>query len=164
MRWVHFLLSNSLLTQKWRWYTLGMRSKKDIEQTTKRMSTPAFFAVLFVVGIVIIGGAVLLGKSDNGQINVSATIQNSNQANKDANGDASNNVDVVPPQFQNMTNGGLVAQENQPAPEEAPKPEDTATGTTTENGASDTATSTETGEATTENITETSNTTEAPVN
>jgi hypothetical protein len=110
-----------------------MRTKKDGEegQTAKRMSTPAYISILVTASVVVIVGAVFVGKSDSGAINVNTAIQNSNQAD----GDDSNDVEAVPPQFQNMVNGGLVPQENVPVtPEPTPLPvtESTTTASTTE--------------------------------
>ena len=81
------------------------------------MGNPAFIAGVIVIGIITIVGAVFIGKSDSGEINVSAAIQSSNQANNAEGGDTSKNVETVPEAFRNMTNGGLVPQENQPEPQ-----------------------------------------------
>lgn len=78
------------------------------------MGNPAFIAGVVVLGVAAIIGSVFIGKSDSGEINVTAAIESSNQANNAAGGDASRNVETVPEAFKNMTNGGLVAQENQP--------------------------------------------------
>lgn len=91
-------------------------SVKKVAAVEKGLRTPAFIGAVLVVGALAIGGAIFLGKSDSGEIDVTAAIQNSNQANANAGGDASGNVETVPETFKNMTNGGLVPQENQPEP------------------------------------------------
>lgn len=75
------------------------------------MGTPLFIVGILISGFVIVAGAIFVGKSDTGEIDVTALIQNSNQANRDANGDASKNVETVPDAFKDMPNGGLVPQE-----------------------------------------------------
>ena len=91
-------------------------SVKKVAITEKGLRTPTFIGAVLLAGALVIGGAIFLGKSDNGEIDVTAAIQNSNQANTDAGGDASGNVEAIPDTFKNMTNGGLVPQENQPEP------------------------------------------------
>ncbi len=122
---------------------MGARKTKVVEVEKKPVKkpafTPAFIGSIFVSVVVIVVGTVLIGKSDNGQINVNSVIQDSNQANIDAGGDPANNVALVRDDLRNMPNGGLVPQQNQP---EAPAPEATPNdqGTTTES--TDTASST----------------------
>ncbi len=125
--------------------TMGARKTKNVEVEKRPVKTsaltPAFVGGIFGSIAVIIVGAVLIGKSDNGQINVNATIQNSNQANIDAGGDPSNNVALVREDLRNLPNGGLIPQENQPeTPAPAPEATQNDQGTTTES--TDTATST----------------------
>lgn len=98
-----------------------------------RQSSLGFTLGLVVVGIVVIGGAVMIGKSDTGPINVVATIQ---ESNKNAASEGREEVETTPPIFQSMPNGGLVAAENQEALAPAPAEQPTE-------GASTTATSTE---------------------
>ncbi len=101
------------------------------------MGTSAFVAVTLVVGVLVIGGAVFIGKSDTGEIDVSATIQNSNQAAIENGGDPADQVGTVSDAFRNMPNGGLVpqaAQETPPEPQTTPETEigADATGTSTD--------------------------------
>ncbi len=91
-----------------------MPRKTSIQGAKETMGNPAFIAGVVVLGVAAIIGSVFIGKSDSGEINVTAAIESSNQANNAAGGDASRNVETVPEAFKNMTNGGLVAQENQP--------------------------------------------------
>jgi hypothetical protein len=94
-----------------------------------RAKTSAFYVKLGVIGLIIIGGAYFLGTSDSGEIDISATIQASNEMNQ-ANGDGSvENVANIPEAFRNKPNGGLVPQGSQPAPvpEEVLPPNDEAT-------------------------------------
>lgn len=117
-----------------------MPRKTSIQGAKKTMGNPAFIVGVIVIGFITIVGAVYIGKSDSGEINVSAAIESSNQANNAAGGDASRNVETVPEAFKNMTNGGLVAQENQPETpvvEQAPSEEvatSSATSTSPEEG------------------------------
>jgi uncharacterized protein (UPF0333 family) len=91
-----------------------MGTKKEIGQNVKkRMGTRSFVGGVILAGIVIITGAVYLGKSDSGEINVTATIQNSNKANSAIEGNSSKDVATVPEVFKNLPNGGLVPQQNQ---------------------------------------------------
>lgn len=118
-----------------------MTTKKTAEQNiykSKRMGTPLFIVGILISGLVIVAGAIFVGKSDTGEIDVTALIQNSNQANRDANGDASKNVETVPDAFKDMPNGGLVPQEggntesssqNNPVPAEGETADETATTT-----------------------------------
>lgn len=109
-----------------------MARKADTEGWEREaMKMPAFIAVLLVVGVLVVSGAIYIGKSDEGQIDVAGTISRSNQAIVDGGGDQSGQVDVVPQAFQDMPNGGLVPQENQRTePIEQPAT-DVVTGTTT---------------------------------
>lgn len=110
-----------------------MGIKKSPEQNKKRMSTPAFISSVVGVGLVIIVGAVLVGKSDTGQINVTATIQDSNQRNRDAQGGSGNAVEAIPEVFTNLPNGGLqpqVAQPESALPEVIPESATTSASTT----------------------------------
>ena len=111
---------------------MGARKTKAVEIEKKPVKrpafTPAFVGGIFVSLVAIVAGAVFIGKSDNGQINVNATIQSSNQANIDAGGDVANNVALVREDLRNMPNGGLIPQENQPAPEAPPADVGTTTG------------------------------------
>ncbi len=105
------------------------------------MSTPVFIVSVIVLSIVVIGGAVFAGKSDSGQINVSTTIQNSNQVNREANGDTATIVDAVPEAFRDMPNGGLVPQAEQPTTVVEPQvvvPTDVEGDTETETTSADT--------------------------
>lgn len=117
---------------------MGARKTKVVEVERKPVKkpafTPAFVGGIFISLVVIVVGAVFIGKSDNGQINVNAAIETSNQANIDAGGDAANNVALVREDLRNMPNGGLIPQENQPAPETPP----VETGTTTDASATST--------------------------
>jgi hypothetical protein len=117
------------------------RRKIIVEETVsslppKRKRPAAFLAVLVVLCIAITAGAIFVGTSDKGQINVSGVIQSSNQERIDAGQEP---LDAVSPNdaFKNMPNGGLVANESQPAqtpPPEAVDPNATATATSTEEG------------------------------
>ena len=104
----------------------------------KGIGTPAFIGTVLGLGILIIGAAVLIGRSDSGQINVGAAVESSNQANP-------GNAQVAPVReaFKNLPNGGLVptgGSEPQAAPAPVPTAEDTPTApeeaatTTTEGG------------------------------
>ena len=111
-----------------------MAPRASIKNAKEKMGTPAFIGGVLTIGLLAIGGAIFIGTSDDGQINVTAAIQNSNQANTDAGGDASGNVEAIPETFKNMPNGGLVSQGEQPVPpvaEQVPEESVIETGTTT---------------------------------
>ena len=114
-----------------------MATRTSIKNAKEKMGTPAFIGSVLIVGLLAIGGAVFIGTSDDGQINVTAAIQSSNQANTDAGGDASENVETIPDTFKNMPNGGLVSQGEQPTTpvaEQSPEESVSETGTTTTEG------------------------------
>ena len=128
-----------------------MATRRTVEEGKRRMGTPAFFGLVTLTCVVAVLGAVMIGKSDSGQIDVSATIQNSNQANIE-NGDTSNNIGTVADALRDMPNGGLVAQEGQPTPL---PPVIEASTTVDGTGATSTATSTDAeGENTSEDETQ----------
>lgn len=112
-----------------------MAQKAETEgQVREPMKMVAFVAWLLFVGVVVVTGAVYIGKSDDGPIDVAGTIERSNQAIVDGGGDQSGQVDVVSQVFQDMPNGGLVPQENQGSQNsQSPEPPatDTVSGTTT---------------------------------
>jgi hypothetical protein len=89
-----------------------------------------FVAVSVVLGIGLTIGAVLWGQSDTGQIDVSATIVNSQtDGSQDGNAPTSNTSN----ELAGMPNGGLVPQGGDivPAPEPIPVPDPVATTTAT---------------------------------
>ena len=104
------------------------------------MSNAKYIAILVVVGVVIIVGAVMLGKSDNGEINVNATINSANQANTEA-GNNNPTVNTTPNALRGLPNGGLVPQDPNARPQ-PPTPESEAID---ENASTTTATTTEEG-------------------
>ncbi len=115
-------------------------SKKQIEEPTSvRSGTPAFVAILFFVGIFVTGGAIMIGRSDTGEIDVTSTINQANVTN--AENGTGEHVNAGNPALQKLPNGGLVVAENQP-PATTPVTE-TVTGTTTDT-TSDSGTSTST--------------------
>lgn len=112
-----------------------MVQKAETErQTREPMKMAVFIAWLLLVGVIVVTGAVYLGKSDEGPIDVAGTIGRSNQAIIDGGGDQSGQVDVVSQVFQDMPNGGLVPQESQGSQNSQsaePPVTDTVSGTTT---------------------------------
>jgi hypothetical protein len=128
-----------------------MARKSDTEEgRTASRKTAVFVAWTIFVGVLVVVGSVYLGKSDNGQIDVAATIGQSNQAIVDGGGDQSGLVDVVPQTFQDMPNGGLVAQESNGEQAEPEPVVDTGSTTPPVDGATTTEVSGE-AESTTEN-------------
>ncbi len=106
-------------------------SKKTVaSEHSVSSETLTFFAILVVLGILIIGGAVMVGKSDGGVINVPDTIDQANKTNRE-NDTGIEQVNAGSNAFQNMPNGGLVPAEHQP-PKKAPVTEIEQTGTSTE--------------------------------
>jgi hypothetical protein len=123
---------------------------EDVVVTQKKQKkVSAFVAILVAVGFFVIVGAVLLGRSDSGQIDVNKAINNSNQSLRDAGGTGEGEVETVREVFKNKPNGGLQPQEGgQSAPQETtPNPDIVAstTATTTEEVVSDAETSDEEG-------------------
>ncbi len=112
---------------------------------SRRMSTPAFISSVTFSVVLVIVGAIFVGKSDRGQIDVTATIQNANQANREAYGDEAVIVNTNAEALRNLPNGGLEPQPNQ---ESTPAPQPQAEASTTTADA-ETATTTESGDATT---------------
>lgn len=109
------------------------RVSKKVEQVVtverrERRITPAFIAGLTALTLVVIGGAVFLGRSDSGAINVSATIGEANQVASQNGGEQ---VPTINQTFQDLPNGGLVPAENQQAPVPEPEPQNTSTTTDT---------------------------------
>lgn len=104
--------------------------------------SPLFF-IGIVLTIILAGvGSVMLGKSDKGEINVSATIQNSNQARIDA-GEAPSDANPVREEFRNKENGGLVPQSSTGEGEMQNEIQSQVSTTTSAESASSTSTTTE---------------------
>ena len=109
-----------------------MARKTDAEgQGREPMKMAVFIAWLLLVGVIVVTGAVYIGKSDEGPIDVARTIERSNQAIVDEGVDQSGQVDVVSKVFQDMPNGGLVPQGSQSTESQEPPVTDTVSGTTT---------------------------------
>ncbi len=121
--------------------------RTSVQETTRvrkhntNKKSPLFF-IGVVLTIILVGvGSVMLGKSDKGEINVSATIQNSNQARVDA-GEAPSGANAVREEFRNKENGGLVPQSSTGGSEVQNEAQSQASTTTNEESASSTATTT----------------------
>jgi hypothetical protein len=114
----------------------------------------AIIAGMLLLGIVVTAGSVMWGRSDAGQIDVSATIQNSqNTAIRDEN--TPPQPPVISNELSEMRNGGLLPQTGDSvlAPTPAPVPDSvsSSTASTTEgntegNGGGEGAQGTETNE------------------
>lgn len=105
-----------------------MKSRYSNAKTVRGASNLKLIGSVLGLGILVIGGAVMLGRSDSGVIDVSATITRSNITQSAEGGDGTS-VPVVPSEFSNMPNGGLVPQRNQGAvdtPPPAPAPTERA--------------------------------------
>lgn len=106
---------------------------EEVSTHTPRALTPAFIAGLVGVGVLVLIGAVMIGRSDSGAIDVSATITEANQMHAENGG--GEQVNVGNPALQNLPNGGLVPQETPveqpPVVEENPATTTDATGSTT---------------------------------
>ncbi len=121
------------------------RRKQSEEPVVReaRGSAAKFFVGLIVSAVLVVGGAVLIGKSDDGQIDVASAIQSANRDFVANGGDPNAQVGTVDQAFQNMPNGGLVAQENQPV---TPEPIVEPAATTTDGVATSTDSGTTEGE------------------
>lgn len=85
------------------------------------MSNAKYIITIVIVGAVLIIGAVMLGRSDNGEINVNEAINNANQANSE-NGNTGEAVSTVREDLRDLPNGGLVPQNPEATPP-TPEPE-----------------------------------------
>ena len=89
----------------------------------------AFYAGIFGVGALLVSGAIVFGTSDKGQIDVSASIANSNTAAKER-----GEQEVAQPSnsaFSSMPNGGLVGKEESSSSPPPPPPTEVRGATTT---------------------------------
>ncbi len=89
------------------WYNSSVMAT---ETASRNNSVMFYVGGVLVVGL-IIGGAIMLGRADEGQINVSAAISTSNaerqaEAAREGGGAAA----IVAPPVSNMPNGGLVGK------------------------------------------------------
>ena len=91
-------------------------SRESKESIARAGVTPAFIAGVLGLGVLVIGGAILLGRSDGGQINISQVVDEAQQAQIDQGGEVTD-INVPSQAFQNMPNGGLVPSDNQTTPE-----------------------------------------------
>lgn len=91
-----------------------------------RRVKPAFMIGMLLLGIFVVAGAVLLGRSDTGQIDVAATVRNAAPTE----GEQAHTVNVPSEAFRNMTNGGLVPQDADTDLAPASVPEATTASTT----------------------------------
>lgn len=97
-------------------------------QPTRRVKSPALMLGIFALGLIVAVGAVMLGRSDDGQIDVAAAVREAGNTNTQNGESAGEQVNVPSEAFRNMPNGGLVSQggdSSTPAPVEG-------TATTTE--------------------------------
>lgn len=118
------------------WYTLRTMARSTSTATTtasapaRRLKSPAFGLGMFGLGLAVTVGAILLGRSDTGQIDVAAAVR---QADSQQTNPAGAKTDLPPAsnEFRNVPNGGLVPQGGRnTAP--APAPEDDAATSTDE--------------------------------
>lgn len=102
--------------------------RKSVELDRPRI--PVVAVVLVLLGLGATGGAIMWGTSDSGQINVSATIANSQQTTGNEEG-APRPTPTPTEVHRTMPNGGLVAQSGDTprAPEPIPAPTEEATTT-----------------------------------
>jgi hypothetical protein len=122
---------------------------KKVEETSVVRPQKGLLAlgVVLLVGVAASAGAFVWGTSDAGQIDVSATIANSNYNSEVA---ATGQGEAVPVPVSNalaeMPNGGLAPQDPNTAPTPIPETTDmsTTTGTTTEGGVEGSEENTET--------------------
>ena len=112
------------------------KPRARVHEATEPKRRPNLGAVLalLVLTVVVLSGAYFLGKSDNGAIDVSAAIESSNAVRRQDVNDGEGQVNAVPPQFQNATNGGLVPTKTkrQPVPETPPTESEAETSNTTD--------------------------------
>lgn len=86
--------------------------RKDRAYAQRGVSTPAYISAVVFVVVVATAGAVLIGRSDTGPIDVSNTIKNANTEQIDADGNVTEREEnYTPPVLRNKPNGGLVPQD-----------------------------------------------------
>ena len=115
-----------------------MARKAAVESKMKRMENPTFIGIVLVVGVVVVTGAVFVGKSDGGQISINEAIQNSNRLSVDTEGNPTDQVATISEALRNMPNGGLVSQTEIPAPQPEVVSEETNTASSSELSATST--------------------------
>ncbi len=112
--------------------------KKPIELVRSR--TPLILAGLLVVGLGITAGAIAWGRSDSGEINVAATINNSRERDAES-GETVQQAATA--EHSSLPNGGLVAAEGdapQPPTPVVEEPVSTTTESESDSDAGDEAT------------------------
>lgn len=110
----------------------------------RRIKSPAFMLSVLGMGALVAVGAVMLGRSDTGQIDVAAAVREAG-VQTDASGNQIDPVNIPGEQFRNIPNGGLVPQGDQgnaPAPEPEPITTDESA-TSTEDSPEEESTDTE---------------------
>jgi hypothetical protein len=128
-------------------------SPKPVE--IDRSRGPLIAAVVFMVGLGITAGTIAWGRSDAGQINVAATINNSNGAAPVDESGAP--MQAATTEHSNLPNGGLVPADPNATPAPTPAPtEEPATASSTE------ATTTDSVETTQSEESVNTNTSDAP--
>ncbi|MCF7815906.1 MAG: hypothetical protein K9M10_02855 [Candidatus Pacebacteria bacterium] len=100
---------------------MGIRKISSSNKSGVVRSKTRVIAMGIVAVAIVAGGSVLIGKSDTGEIDVTAAIQNSNITNEKNNGGQEGNVNPVPEALRNMPNGGLVPTEKASEPEVVPE-------------------------------------------
>jgi len=132
-----FWLVTSVL---WKCYTFRIMAQRkttapsDAPLSRRRMKSPAFILSIFGMGALVAVGAVMLGRSDTGQIDVAAAVREAG-VQTDASGNEIAPVNIPGQEFRNIPNGGLVPQGqdgNTPAPEPEPVTTDESATTTAE--------------------------------
>jgi hypothetical protein len=95
--------------------------RKSVELDRSR--APLMLAALLVVGLGLTAGAIAWGKSDAGEINVAATINNSHSEELEK---GESIQQSAAPEHAALPNGGLVAEEGNTTPPPRPTAEETA--------------------------------------
>jgi|GEM_PF-3069088 len=105
--------------------------KKVISEN--RESSIKFYVGLLGMTVLVVIGAVLLGKSDQGEIDVNAAIINSNQTMKES-GEPVEEVNTIPKRLRDLPNGGLVPSNTpvEETPTQTETPEEQTSSTTTD--------------------------------
>ena len=87
----------------------------------------ATFGGVFLFGVVITVGSIMWGRSDVGQIDVSATIARTNVENREHAQETGEAIEQIPDSFAETPNGGLMPQAKgtEPSPVPDPEPEPT---------------------------------------
>ncbi len=121
-------------------------SKKVVSEN--RESSIKFYVMLIGLTIMVVAAAVILGKSDQGEIDVNAAIISANETRKESGDETTEEVNTIPKRLRDLPNGGLVPTDTvvEEVPQPSPEPEVESASTTGDSSQEDETTDEETAE------------------